>query len=220
MASRDTELWLFLSLSPGLWEGPPKTGSLFVFLAQHQQGTEVVISGGSQWRMGRCFLWVAGKNVASITTEFLTLYETISNNGRQAAPGATYQTRIKIFKSRPVTEAPARHFPFKTCSFSCPCSPPSRRQPAGNGAGGLKLPITSADLSFPARRARRRAEGSRSHPRKCQALAARLGAGRAAGSPRSTKDSKTRLQLIKTRMRAVNCLLPSRRESFPSLPSR
>lgn len=97
--------------------------------------------------MERCFLWVAGKNMASITTEFSMLYETTSKNGRQAALGATYQAKIVIFKSKPVTEASARPFLFKTCSFSCPSSPPSQRKLAGNGAWGLSCP--SQALTFP-----------------------------------------------------------------------
>lgn len=85
--------------------------------------------------------------MASITTEFWMLYESTSKNGRQAAPGATYQARIEIFKSKLVTESLARPFSFKTCSFSCLSFPPSQKKPAGNGAGGLSCP--SQVLTFP-----------------------------------------------------------------------
>jgi len=97
--------------------------------------------------MERCFLWVAGKNMASVTTEFLMLCATNSKTRRQAAPGAIDQARTKIFKSKLVTEALARPFPFKACSFSSPSSPPSQRKPAGNGVRGWSCP--SQSLTFP-----------------------------------------------------------------------
>lgn len=131
---------------------------------------------------------MAGRNPASSTTELLD--EPTSKKGSQAAGKGATQSRRGSPREEGAAYKPRSPFPFKIWALL----------PGRAGSRGSALPAASPDLSIPAACVWGRAEGSHSQPQKCQALAAGLGAGRVAGSPRG---SETRLQLIRSRTHAV-----------------